>query len=78
LLDFPHYTRPAELDEHRVPEVLTSGNHAAIRHWRKRESLRRTRERRPDLLADASLDEEERAILHDLDQADTQKTEVGA
>ena len=78
LLDHPHYTRPAELDEGCVPEILTSGNHAAIRRWRKREALRRTRERRPDLLADASLDDEERAILRELDQADTQKTEVGA
>ncbi|MCY3843133.1 MAG: tRNA (guanosine(37)-N1)-methyltransferase TrmD [Acidobacteria bacterium] len=78
LLDCPHYTRPAELDRHRVPEVLMSGNHAAIRSWRKREALRRTRERRPDLLADASLDDEERAILRALDQADTQNTEVGA
>ncbi len=78
LLDFPHYTRPAELDEHRVPEVLTSGNHAAIRNWRKREAVRRTRERRPDLLVDASLDDEERAILREFDQADRQKTEVGA
>ena len=77
LLDFPHYTRPAAVDERRVPEVLISGNHAAIRRWRKREALRRTRERRPDLLADASLDDEERAILRELDQADTQKTEVG-
>lgn len=78
LLDHPHYTRPAELDDHRVPEVLTSGNHAAIRRWRKREALRRTRERRPDLLAEASLDDEERAILRELDQAEPQDTEVGA
>jgi tRNA (guanine37-N1)-methyltransferase len=66
LLDFPHYTRPAEVGELRVPEVLLSGNHAEIRRWRKRESLSRTLERRPELLADAALDEEEREILREL------------
>jgi tRNA (guanine37-N1)-methyltransferase len=74
LLDFPQFTRPAEIrgggaDGARVmavPEVLLSGNHAAIRRWRKREAVSRTLERRPDLLADAALDEEERQILQDL------------
>jgi len=74
LLDFPHYTRPAELGESdgtarlRVPDVLLSGNHAAIRRWRKRESLVRTRARRPDLLNEASLDDEERDILRELER----------
>ena len=77
LLDHPHYTRPAALREHRVPDVLTSGNHAAIRRWRKREAVRRTLERRPDLLAGASLDDEERAILRELDRPEAQETEVG-
>jgi tRNA (guanine37-N1)-methyltransferase len=72
LLDFPQYTRPAEIaglageaDRHmlRVPDVLLSGNHAEIRRWRKREALTRTLERRPDLLARASLDEEEVEML---------------
>jgi tRNA (guanine37-N1)-methyltransferase len=72
LLDFPQYTRPAEIgglaaDERlRVPEVLLSGNHAEIRRWRKRESLTRTLARRPELLNDASLDEEEQEILREL------------
>jgi tRNA (guanine37-N1)-methyltransferase len=77
LLDFPQYTRPAEVsvagggqDEDRptlkVPEVLLSGNHAEIRRWRKREAVTRTLARRPDLLADAVLDEEEREILREL------------
>ena len=65
LLDFPQYTRPAELtgsaEALKVPDVLLSGNHAEIRRWRKREALSRTLERRPDLLDDASLDEEEAA-----------------
>ena len=66
LLDFPHYTRPAEWDGDRVPEVLLSGNHAAIRRWRKREALVRTYLRRPDLLAAAVLDEEEQELLREL------------
>jgi tRNA (guanine37-N1)-methyltransferase len=71
LLDFPHYTRPAELAADgdaalRVPEVLVSGHHAEIRRWRKREAVRRTLARRPDLLAGAALDEEEREILREL------------
>ncbi len=66
LLDFPHYTRPAEFDGMKVPDVLVSGHHGEIRRWRKREALRRTLERRPDLLADARLDDEERAILREL------------
>ena len=66
LLDFPHYTRPAEVGPLRVPGVLLSGNHAEIRRWRKRESLSRTLDRRPELLAGAALDDEEREILREL------------
>jgi tRNA (guanine37-N1)-methyltransferase len=66
LLDFPHYTRPAVVGSARVPEVLLSGNHAEIRRWRKRESLARTLERRPDLLETATLDDEERRLLAEL------------
>lgn len=50
LLDFPHYTRPASFMKLKVPEVLLSGNHKEIEEWRRKESLRRTKERRPDLL----------------------------
>ena len=66
LLDFPQYTRPAEVGALKVPDVLMSGNHADIRRWRKREAVSRTLERRPDLLVDADLDDEERAILREL------------
>ena len=74
LLDFPHYTRPAQLawegagdgSAMKVPDVLVSGNHAEIRKWRKREALARTLSRRPDLLSAAELDEEERGILREL------------
>jgi tRNA (guanine37-N1)-methyltransferase len=66
LLDYPHYTRPAEFRGQRVPEVLTSGHHAAIRQWRRKEALRRTAARRPDLLEKAELDDEEREFLREL------------
>ena len=66
LLDFPQFTRPAAIGDLRVPDVLLSGNHAEIRRWRKRAALVRTLERRPDLLTDASLDEEEQQILREL------------
>ncbi|PYR56011.1 MAG: tRNA (guanosine(37)-N1)-methyltransferase TrmD, partial [Acidobacteria bacterium] len=73
LLDFPQYTRPAEVagpDRSgpglKVPDVLLSGHHGEIRRWRKREAVSRTLERRPDLLAGAELDEEEQEILREL------------
>ncbi|EAW35436.1 tRNA (guanosine(37)-N1)-methyltransferase TrmD [Lyngbya sp. PCC 8106] len=50
LLDYPHYTRPAEFRGWKVPDVLRSGNHAEIEKWRQQQQLQRTRERRPDLL----------------------------
>ena len=55
LLEYPQYTRPAEYRGWRVPEVLLSGHHARIEKWRREQSLQRTRERRPDLLAGADL-----------------------
>jgi len=66
LLDHPHYTRPAELAGHAVPEVLLSGHHEEIRRWRRREALRRTLARRPDLLDEDALDEEARTWLREL------------
>jgi tRNA (guanine37-N1)-methyltransferase len=66
LLDFPQFTRPPEIGELKVPDVLLSGNHAEIRRWRKREAISRTLERRPDLLDGAVLDEEEEEILREL------------
>jgi len=68
LLDFPHFTRPAEYRGWRVPDVLLSGNHAEIRRWRMREALARTLALRPDLLPAAELDSEEREILRALMQ----------
>jgi tRNA (guanine37-N1)-methyltransferase len=63
LLDYPHYTRPAEFEGRQVPGVLLSGHHAEIRRWRREAALQRTRERRPDLLATAELDADEREWL---------------
>jgi tRNA (guanine37-N1)-methyltransferase len=63
LLEYPHYTRPAEFREWRVPEVLRSGDHGRIAAWRRRQALLRTLRRRPDLLEGADLTEEERAWL---------------
>ncbi|GBC67665.1 tRNA (guanosine(37)-N1)-methyltransferase TrmD [Bacillus licheniformis] len=60
LLEHPHYTRPADYKGLKVPDVLTSGNHAKIKEWRRKESLRRTFLRRPDLLENYPLSEEER------------------
>ncbi len=66
LLEYPHYTRPAEFRGLRVPDVLLSGDHAAIARWRRQESLRRTWERRPDLLSRARLSDEDRAFLRSI------------
>jgi tRNA (guanine37-N1)-methyltransferase len=63
LLDHPHYTRPAEFRGRKVPDVLLSGNHADIEKWRRRESLKATLVKRPDLLATAYLTDEDRKIL---------------
>jgi tRNA (guanine37-N1)-methyltransferase len=66
LLEYPHYTRPAEFRGHGVPEVLLSGHHAEIARWRRRQRLRRTLERRPDMLASAPLTEDDVAFLREL------------
>jgi tRNA (guanine37-N1)-methyltransferase len=71
LLEHPHYTRPAEFRGWRVPEVLLSGDHEAIRLWRREQALRRTRERRPDLLERAELSEEDRRLLDDIEGAES-------
>jgi tRNA (guanine37-N1)-methyltransferase len=63
LLDCPHYTRPETYAGRQVPEVLLSGNHAAIRRWRLQSALARTRARRPDLLSGRALSAEERKLL---------------
>lgn len=67
LLEYPHYTRPRVFQGVAVPDVLLSGNHEAIRLWRRKESLKRTRLRRPDLLAVAQLTEEDHRLLQEIE-----------
>jgi tRNA (guanine37-N1)-methyltransferase len=67
LLEYPQYTRPAVFEGREVPAILSSGDHAAVRRWRRREALRRTLERRPDLLADRVLGPEDRTLLGELE-----------
>ena len=67
LLEYPQYTRPAEFDGASVPPVLVSGHHEQVRRWRLRESLRRTLERRPDLLAQRETTVEERKLLREIE-----------
>lgn len=66
LLDYPHYTRPAEFRGLAVPEVLTQGDHAAIRRWRRERALEKTFRNRPDLLPGASLNDADRRFLRSL------------
>lgn len=68
LLDCPHYTRPEVYKDMKVPEVLLSGNHAKIKQWRLKQSLARTRAKRPDLLAARSLTKEEARLLKEIEQ----------
>jgi tRNA (guanine37-N1)-methyltransferase len=66
LLEYPHYTRPVQYRDWKVPDVLISGHHREIEKWRRRESLRRTLTRRPDLLESADLSADDRVLLDEL------------
>ncbi len=66
LLDFPHFTRPRVVEGHEVPAVLLSGDHAAIREWRRGEALKATLSKRPDLLEGIELSDEEEQVLAEL------------
>ncbi len=70
LLEYPQYTRPAEYRGMAVPEILLSGHHAEIAKWRRRQSIRRTARRRPDLLVKAALTDEERLLAEEATTAD--------
>lgn len=72
ILDHPHYTRPPEYRGMVVPGTLLSGDHGAIEKWRRREALRMTLEKRPDLLRSASLSDEDREYLNELMEYDRQ------
>ena len=66
LLEYPHYTRPAEFRGHRIPDVLTSGDHARVDRWRRAQALRRTIDRRPDLIeARGGLSDDDRRLLEE-------------
>lgn len=66
MLEHPHYTRPVEYRGYKVPDVLMSGNHAAIDKWRKQQSLNRTFTRRPDLLDQIELTSEQECLLKEI------------
>lgn len=68
LLDCPWYTRPAQFEGQDVPQELLGGDHGLVDAWRRRQALRRTFERRPDLLTDADLDDEERRLIDEWSQ----------
>jgi tRNA (guanine37-N1)-methyltransferase len=67
ILDYPHYTRPREVEGLEVPDVLVSGNHAAIERWRAKEALRGTLRKRPDLLPRASLSDLDKVLLSEVE-----------
>lgn len=73
LLEHPHYTRPAEFRGWKVPDILLSGHHANIERWRLKESLRRTMERRPELLEQIELTKELQQLLQELEEERTKK-----
>jgi tRNA (guanine37-N1)-methyltransferase len=66
LLDYPHYTRPAEFRGWPVPEVLLNGNHDEIRRWRRRRALEKTLRNRPDLLQEAALSKEDKELIREI------------
>ncbi len=76
LLDYPHYTRPAEVRGMSVPPVLLSGNHEAIRLWRRKEALRSTFRKRPDLLKDRPLSPTDQELLQEIVEEREQHTSV--
>jgi tRNA (guanine37-N1)-methyltransferase len=63
ILDYPHYTRPEDFEGQRVPEVLLSGDHKLVEHWRRKKALEKTLKNRPDLLQYAALSEEDKQLL---------------
>jgi tRNA (guanine37-N1)-methyltransferase len=78
LLDCPHYTRPEQYLGEAVPDVLLSGHHEAIRRWRTKESLRRTRQRRPDLLAGRTLSKEEAKLVAEIEHEEREAAQGAA
>ena len=75
LLDYPHYTRPAEFRGMPVPETLVNGNHEEIKRWRRREALKKTLRNRPELLDEVELSKEDRRLLEEL-RSESRRDEV--
>jgi tRNA (guanine37-N1)-methyltransferase len=73
LLEYPQYTRPPDFRGWAVPEILLGGNHAAIARWRRKEALRRTRDRRPDLLARVELSVLDRTLLAEIEREEGER-----
>lgn len=71
ILEYPHYTRPESFRGARVPDVLLRGDHAAVARWRRKEALRATRARRPDLLAGARLGDDDRRLLREIEEEES-------
>jgi tRNA (guanine37-N1)-methyltransferase len=77
ILDWPHYTRPATVRGLGVPDVLLSGDHGRIRRWRRKEALKATRERRPDLLERATLSAEDERLLRETERPENHGSQIG-
>lgn len=77
LLEYPHYTRPEDFRGWKVPEILRSGHHARINRWRREQALKRTRDRRPELLSDLNLSADDRDFLASLDDDGTDEKKTG-
>ena len=78
ILDYPHYTRPPDYEGMRVPDVLLSGNHKGITEWRRKEALRRTLYRRPELLQKALLTEEDYTLLSEIKEEERDESYSGS
>ena len=78
LLEYPQYTEPFEYDGDKIPDILYSGNHTAINKWRKKQSLKLTKECRPDLFDNYKLNKEEKKLLSELDSNEQPKWEKDA
>jgi len=79
MLEYPHYTRPPEFRDWRVPDILLSGHHAQIALWRRKESIRRTRQRRPDLYARLDLSsKQDRKLLKELEAEEQERHDQNA
>ena len=78
LLEYPQYTEPYDYNGDKIPQILYSGNHKAIEKWRKKQSLKLTKELRPDLLEKRAISKEEKKLLAELDSHETPKWETDA